>query len=357
MSLLGGGNIDGKIHRKAGIQFSLKCRALPIKGKDSNGNDIRCHTGECEVTDTVNTKLEGSFKYVFHTVGPDCRKEPNMDKNATKLKKCYESILQKVLDFDVKSIALCCISTGVYEYPKEPAANIAFETVTSWLEKNHHSVEMITFCTYEKEDSEIYNHLLNRYLISHQVIGDDKKIDQVTPSNEIEIAEPMNSTQCTDTNTVHDEVSTTREDNAGTKNDIVDDIIEHTSNSVVTINDSVDGSFLTEQVPVTLRNSGENICFLNSVVQVLYSLLPFRAHIFNTSLNNNVVTTIRQLFREIEICPQYAIPTYEYAASLNIPNYNHYRREQIDVREVVQYLAENCFEQRIVINQILVFLK
>ena len=119
----------------------------------------------------------------------------------------------------------------------------------------------------------------------------------------------MNSTQCTDTNTVHDEVSTTREDNAGTKNDIVDDIIEHTSNSVVTINDSVDGSFLTEQVPVTLRNSGENICFLNSVVQVLYSLLPFRAHIFNTSLNNNVVTTIRQLFREIEICPQYAIPT------------------------------------------------
>ena len=51
MNLLGGGNIDGKIHRKAGIQFSLKCRALPIKGKDSNGNDIRCHTGECEVTD------------------------------------------------------------------------------------------------------------------------------------------------------------------------------------------------------------------------------------------------------------------------------------------------------------------
>ena len=138
MSLLGGGNIDGKIHRKAGIQFSLKCRALPIKGKDINGNDIRCHTGECEVTDTVNTNLQGKFKYVFHTVGPDCRKEPDMTLNANKLKNCYESVLQKMLNYDVKSIAFCCISTGVYEYPKELAANIAFETVTSWLEKNHH---------------------------------------------------------------------------------------------------------------------------------------------------------------------------------------------------------------------------
>ena len=75
--------------------------------------------------------------------------------NAIKLKSCYESVLQKVIEYNVKSIALCCISTGVFKYPSKDAARIAFETVISWLENNHESVEKITFCTYENEDMEI----------------------------------------------------------------------------------------------------------------------------------------------------------------------------------------------------------
>jgi O-acetyl-ADP-ribose deacetylase (regulator of RNase III) len=106
-------------HRKAGVALQLKCRALPIKGKDENDDDIRCHTGECEVTDTIGTNLEqNGCKYVFHTVGPDCRKQKDMKLNSEILKRCYESVLQKMLDYDVKTIAFPCISAGIYAYPK-----------------------------------------------------------------------------------------------------------------------------------------------------------------------------------------------------------------------------------------------
>ena len=79
--------------------------------------------------------------------------------NTEKLKNCYESVLQKVLEKNVKTIAFCCISTGVYEFPRKDAAQIAFETVTSWLLKNHQSVEKIIFCTYEKDDYDEYKML------------------------------------------------------------------------------------------------------------------------------------------------------------------------------------------------------
>ena len=104
MSLLGGGALDGKFHRRAGIGLSLKCKAIPVKGTYSDGNDIRCHIGKCEVTDTVKTNLENRVRYVFHAVGPDCRVEPDMILNAMKLRSCYESILQKVIEYNVDTI-------------------------------------------------------------------------------------------------------------------------------------------------------------------------------------------------------------------------------------------------------------
>ena len=66
-SLLGGGGIDGKIHQIAGLTLLQKCVALPVKETDNNGDDIRCHPGGCEVTDTIGTNLQAMCEYVFHT--------------------------------------------------------------------------------------------------------------------------------------------------------------------------------------------------------------------------------------------------------------------------------------------------
>ena len=78
-----------------------------------------------------------------------------MNLNATTLRSCYESCLEKVLNYQIKSVAFCCISTAIFKYDNKDAANVAFDVVTSWLEKNHQSVEEIIFCTYLPKDFNI----------------------------------------------------------------------------------------------------------------------------------------------------------------------------------------------------------
>ena len=131
MDLLGGGGIDGAIHNAAGPNLRQKCEMIPVVAKDRSGNDIRCRIGDCVVTDTLQTQLENQYRYIFHTVGPDCRLEKKMTLNSTRLRSCYENVLQKVLEHNVKKIALCSISTGIYCFPKREAASIAFHTVSS----------------------------------------------------------------------------------------------------------------------------------------------------------------------------------------------------------------------------------
>ena len=120
ITLLGGGGIDEIIHEKAGPVLLKKCRKLPVNETSINGKDIRCYPGECEVTNTDGSNLT-NCKYVFHTVGPNCQKEKDMNDNASILRSCYEACLQKVLDYNIKSIAFCCISTGIYGYPNKDA--------------------------------------------------------------------------------------------------------------------------------------------------------------------------------------------------------------------------------------------
>ena len=116
-----------------------------------DGNDVRCFPGECEITDTKGTNLT-NCKYVIHTVGPDCQKVSDMNCHANVLKSCYENCLQKMLDCNIRSIAFCCISTGIYAYPNEDAAKLAWETVVSWLKNNHALIDRIIFCTYLPKD-------------------------------------------------------------------------------------------------------------------------------------------------------------------------------------------------------------
>ena len=112
-------------------------------------------------------------------------------------------------------------------------------------------------------------------------------------------------------------------------------------NSSANFSESNEVITLTDNVPVPLKN-GENVCFFNSVVQVFYSLMPFRAHIYGETIDNHVIRNLRKLFREMEASPAHNIHTYPIVRALQIPHYRD--RDQIDALEVVSFLIDNCVE-------------
>lgn len=141
-SLLGGGGVDGAIHRAAGPELLNECRLL-------NG----CETGDAKITKGYNLPT----KYVIHTVGPVYKGgKGNEDQ---KLAACYRRSLEVALKNGVKSIAFPNISTGIYGYPKTEAARIAIETVKEFLATNG-GIEALIFCVFDEENYIIYDKLL-----------------------------------------------------------------------------------------------------------------------------------------------------------------------------------------------------
>lgn len=140
-SLLGGGGVDGAIHRAAGPTLKKECATLG-----------GCQVGEAKITGAY--KLPA--KYVIHTVGPQGEKPE-------KLQACYESCLSLVKENKLRSVAFPCISTGVYGYPQKPAAKVALTTVKKFLLENNESIDRIIFCVFLKEDKDIYLELLQKY--------------------------------------------------------------------------------------------------------------------------------------------------------------------------------------------------
>ena len=143
-SLLGGGGVDGAIHRAAGRQLLEECRTL-------NG----CETGEAKITKGYNLKA----KHVIHTVGPVYSGRPT---DSVKLSSCYRNSLDLACENGIHSIAFPSISTGVYHYPLEAASEIAVSTVNDWL-AGHPDYDMeVIFCTFGEHAFAVYQKLVNQ---------------------------------------------------------------------------------------------------------------------------------------------------------------------------------------------------
>lgn len=140
-SLLGGGGVDGAIHRKGGKAILDACVAI----RNKQG---QCKTGNAVITTAGNL----TAKYVIHTVGPVWNGES--EKNNALLADCYRNSLILAIENNVKTIAFPNISTGIYHFPKDKAAEIAIRTVSDFDQKE--KIEKVIFVCFDDENYELY---------------------------------------------------------------------------------------------------------------------------------------------------------------------------------------------------------
>ena len=137
-SLLGGGGVDGAIHRAAGPKLLEECRTL-------NG----CPTGSAKITNGYNLPA----KYVIHTVGPVWSGGNHNEE--TLLANCYRNSLHLAVENKIKSIAFPAISTGVYHFPIEQATKIAVKETKEFLEKNKF-IQKVIFVCFDEDTYRVY---------------------------------------------------------------------------------------------------------------------------------------------------------------------------------------------------------
>lgn len=146
-SLLGGGGVDGAIHRAAGPELVQECRTIG-----------GCPTGQAKIT--KGYKLPA--KHVIHTVGP-VYSPRNPDESERLLRSCYTETLKLAKEKGVRSLALSGISTGVYGYPTNDAAEVACDVVRRFMDADGTAFDRIVFVTFMPKDVQAYNENLPKY--------------------------------------------------------------------------------------------------------------------------------------------------------------------------------------------------
>lgn len=149
-SLLGGGGVDGAIHKAGGRQILDEC--VEIRSRQGG-----CKTGEAVITSAG--KLPA--KYVIHTVGPVWKDGNNGEEEL--LASCYNNSLRLAVENKIKFIAFPNISTGVYKFPKEPAADIALREVSKFLSTDQ-TIQEVIFVCFDDENFNIYSEKMNNYI-------------------------------------------------------------------------------------------------------------------------------------------------------------------------------------------------
>ena len=144
-SLLGGGGVDGAIHRAAGPKLLEECRTL-------NG----CKTGEAKITGAYNLPCD----YVIHTVGPIWYAGKTNEQMY--LSNCYKNSLAIAKEKGIRRIAFPSISTGVYRYPVELAAAVAVQTVREFINENQGAFDVVEWVLFDDHTWQIYNDEINK---------------------------------------------------------------------------------------------------------------------------------------------------------------------------------------------------
>lgn len=142
------GCIDNAVHSAAGVELRLECFRIMQQQKTEEP------TGKAKITKAYNLPC----RYVLHTVGPIIYGKVTQD-DCRLLSGCYRSCLELAAEYQLKSIAFCCISTGEFHFPNEKAAEIAIQTVQDFQKKNQNAPEVV-FNVFKDYDYEIYKRLL-----------------------------------------------------------------------------------------------------------------------------------------------------------------------------------------------------
>lgn len=142
-SLLGGGGVDGAIHKAAGKELLKEC--ISLRG---------CNTGDAKITKAYNIK---HADYIIHTVGPRYR---GMEEDAKLLGSCYKRCLDIALENGCSDIAFPCISTGAYGYPVHKAASVALSTIAKWMDTHEDIVMNVYICCFLDTEMQAYRDIL-----------------------------------------------------------------------------------------------------------------------------------------------------------------------------------------------------
>lgn len=149
-SLLGGGGVDGAIHRAAGPELLEECRGL-------HG----CRTGEAKITGAYNLPC----KYVIHTVGPIWR--GGSENEPILLANVYRNSLQIALEHGIRTVAFPSISTGVYSYPLKEAAKVAVKTIMEFTQEHADAFDFVRFVLFDPKTRQAYDDAIRDFSIGN----------------------------------------------------------------------------------------------------------------------------------------------------------------------------------------------